>query len=86
MWSDPYVGFTGGAVVKNLPANVGDARDMGLISRLGRSLGEGNGNPLQYFRPENAMDRGAWWATVCGVAKSRIQLSAHTHTILRCNT
>ena len=70
MWSDPYVGFTGDAVVKNLPANVGDARDMGLISGLGRSLGEGNGNPLQYFCLEDPMDRGTWQATVHRVAES----------------
>ena len=40
-------------VVKNLPANAGDLRDVGLIPRFGRSLGEGNGNPLQYSCPEN---------------------------------
>ena len=45
------------SVVKNLPANAGD---MGLIPGLGRSLGEGNGNPLQYSCLENLMDRGAW--------------------------
>ena len=56
-------GFPGGRVVKNLPANVGDARDMGLISGSGRSPGEGNGNPLQYSCLENPMHRGAWWAT-----------------------
>ena len=47
------MGFPGGTVVKNLPANAGDAGDMGLISRSGRSSGGGNGNPLQYFCPEN---------------------------------
>ena len=46
-------------VVKNLPANAGDVRDMGSIPGLGRSPGEGNGNPLQYFSLENLMDRGA---------------------------
>ena len=43
--------------------------------------GEGNGNPLQYPRWENSMDRGAWWATVHGIAKSQTRLSSHTHTI-----
>ena len=46
-----------------------------LIPGSGRSPGEGNGNPLQYPRLENPMDRGAWWATVHGVAKSQTQLS-----------
>ena len=59
-------------LVKNLPANVGDTGDVGSIPYLGRSPGVGNGNPLQYSCLENSMDRGAWWATVCGVAKSRI--------------
>ena len=45
---------------------------------LGRSLGEGNGNPLQYSCLENPMDGGAWWATVYGVAKSRTRLSDFT--------
>ena len=57
-------------VVKNLPANAGDIRDGGLILRLGRSSGVGNGNPPQYSCLVNPMDRGAWWATVHGVAKS----------------
>ena len=56
--------FPGGSVVKNLSANAGDVRDMGLIPGLGRSLEEGNGNPLQYFCLGNPMDRGTWWATV----------------------
>ena len=51
-------------MVKNLPANAGDNRDVGLIPGLGRSPGEGNGNPLQYSCLENPMDRGVWWATV----------------------
>ena len=57
-------GFPGGSVVKNLPANAGDA---GLISRLGRSSGGKNGNPLQYSYVENPMDREAWRATGYGV-------------------
>ena len=52
--------------------NVGDP---GSIPGSGRSTGEGNGNPLQYFYLGNPMDRGAWWATVHGVAKSRTQLN-----------
>ena len=48
--------------------NVGD---LGLMPGLGRSPGEGHGNPLQYFCLENPMDRGAWWATVQGMAKSQ---------------
>ena len=49
-----------GLVVKNLPANAGNIMRSGSISGTGRSLGEGNGNPLQYFCLENPMDRGAW--------------------------
>ena len=56
-------------VVKNLPANTGDVRDMGLIPGLGRSPGGGNGNPFQYSCLEEPMDRGAWWATVPGVER-----------------
>ena len=55
------MGFPGGSVVKNAPANAGD---MGSIPGLGRPLGEGNGNPLQHPCLGNPMDRGAWWATV----------------------
>ena len=62
-------------MVKNLPANAGDARDTGSFSGLGRCPGVRNGNPLQYSCLENPMDRGAWWATVHGVAKSQTQLS-----------
>ena len=51
-------------VVKNLPANVGDIRDVASILRSGRSPGGGHGNPLQYSCLENPMDRGAWLATV----------------------
>ena len=51
-------------VVKNLPANTGDARDVGSIPGLGRSPGGGHGSPLQYSCLENPMDRGAWQATV----------------------
>ena len=61
-------------MVKNLPANVGDAGDVGLIPGSGRSPGEGNGNPVQYSCLGKLMDRGAWQAAVHGVAKSRTQL------------
>ena len=65
-FSTVIIGFPGGSVVQNLPANAGDAD---LIPGLGRSPGEGNGNPLQYSCLENSMDRGAWWTTVHGVTK-----------------
>ena len=55
-----------------------NAGDENLIRWLGRSLGEGNGNPLQYSCLENSMDRGTWWATVRGVAKSCTWLSDYT--------
>ena len=60
-------------VIKNPPANAGDA---GLIPGWGRSPGEGNGNPLHYSCLENSMERGAWRATVQGVVKSQAGLSS----------
>ena len=56
---DKSMVFPGGAVVKNLPVNAGDARDECLIPGLGKSPEDGNGNPLQYLCLENFMDRGA---------------------------
>ena len=58
-------------MVKNLPADAGDTGDVGSIPGWGGSPGGGNGNPLQYSWLDNPMDRGAWWATVCGATKSR---------------
>ena len=66
------LGFPGGSVVKNPPA---DAGDMGSVLGSGRSSGEGNGNPLQYSCLENPRDGGAWQTTVHGVAKSWTQLN-----------
>ena len=60
------LGFPGGSVVSNLPANAGD---MGSFPGSGRSSREGNGNPLQYSCLEHPIDKGAWWATDHGVAK-----------------
>ena len=60
------MGFPGGSDSKESTCNVGD---LGSIPGLGRSSGEGNGNPLQYSCLGNPMDRGAWWATVHGVAR-----------------
>ena len=67
----------GGTVVKNLPASAGDT---GSIPGLGRSPGEGNGNPFQYSCLENPMERGAWQAIVQGVTNldTTEQLSMHT--------
>ena len=67
-----YLGFPGGSDGKESACNTGDP---GSIPGSGRSLGEGNGNPLQYSCLENSMDRGAWWATLHGVAKSWTRLS-----------
>ena len=64
-------------MVKNPPANAEDSRDVGVVPRLGRSPGGGNGNPLQYACLENSMDRGSWWAKVHGVAKSSLKLHGH---------
>ena len=67
-------------LVKNLPANAGDTGDVGSISGSGRVPGGGHGNPLQYSCLENTMSRGAWQATVHGVAKSGtglLQVSTH---------
>ena len=69
------MGFAGGSVVKNPPANAGDPRDTGWIPESGRSSGDGNGNLLHYSCLENSMDRGSWWATVHGVQKSQMWLS-----------
>ena len=63
------LGFPGGSVVKNPPANAGDA---GLFPELGRTPGVGNGNPLQHFCLENPTDGEVWQATAHGFAKSQI--------------
>ena len=67
-------------MVKKLPADAGDARDVGLIPGSGKSPGVGNGNLLQYSCLKNYMNRGAWWATVHGIPESDTteQLSMHT--------
>ena len=70
-------GFQGGSLVKNPLASAGDT---GSIPGLGRSSGEGNGNPLQYSCLGNPMDRGAWQATVHAVSKSGAQLSNYKTT------
>ena len=79
-------GFPGSIVVKNLPANAEDSRDVGLIPGSGRSPGGGHGNPLQYSCLENPMGRGAQQATVQGVAKSQTRLSNSTTKLIRHQT
>ena len=71
MWLSNVSGFSGGSVIKNLSANAGN---VGSILRLGRSPGEGDGNPLQYSCLGNPMDRRVWWAIVHLVAKSQHNL------------
>ena len=70
---DGTLGFPGGSVGKESTCNAGE---LGLIPGLGRSPGGGNDNPLQYSGLENPMDRGAWRATIHGVAESQTQLSS----------
>ena len=70
LWHET-LGFPGGSVVKNPPA---DAGDVGSIPGSGRFPGEGHGYPLQYSCLGNPMDRGAWRATIRGVAKGRTRL------------
>ena len=67
-------------MVKNLPANAGDERDVGSIARSGRSPGGGHGNPLQYSWLENPMDRGAWWATAHSIERVGHNWSDLVHT------
>ena len=72
-----WVGFPSSTSGKESACNAGDTRDKRLITGIGRSPAEGNGNPLQYSCLENSMDRGIWQGTVKGVTKSR-WLWAHT--------
>ena len=65
-------GFSGGSDGKESDYNVGDPSS---VPGMGRSPGEGNGNPLQYSCPDNSMGRGTWWATVHGVTKNQTQLN-----------
>ena len=67
-------------MVKNLPANTGNAKDVDSILRWGRSPGEGNGNPLQYSCLENPMDRGVWWG--CKESDMTEQARMHARTCL----
>ena len=79
------LGLPGGSVVKNPPAHAGDTGDTGSIPGSGRSPGEGNGNPLQYFCLEIPMDGEAWWATVRGGRKepdTTERLSTFTRTCI----
>ena len=70
MWSIHHSSMVA-LMLKSLPAKAGDTRNTDSILVLGRYPREGNGNPLQHSCLENSTDRGAWWATVHGVAKSR---------------
>ena len=75
------IGLPGGVVVKNTSANAGNARDSGSIPGLGRSPGEGNGNPLRSSCLGNPTGRGAWWATVHGVAESDMTEPENTRCV-----
>ena len=72
------MGFPDGSMVKNSPVNAGDKRDAGVIPGLGRSPGEGQGNPLQYSCLGNPTDRGAWWTTVHRVTE--LDMTEHTRS------
>ena len=71
--------FPGSSISKESTCSAGDR---GLISRLGISPGEGNGNPLQYSCLENPMDRGAWQAAVCGIARGRHDFATKPLTVM----
>ena len=81
--SGNYLGFTQSSVGKESTCNAGD---LGSIPGSGRSPGEGNGNPLQYSCLENPMDRGAWQATVPGVARVRQDLTTKSKPPLLATT
>ena len=77
-----WMGSPSGAVAKNPLANAGDSGDAGSIHGSGRSPGEGTGKRPQYSCLKSSMDRGAWWATVHGVAQSQTWLSTHTGQLI----
>ena len=79
IWFLTFLGFPGSSNSKEYACNAGD---QGSVSGLGRSPGEGNGNPLQYSCLENPMDGGARQVRVHGVAKSRTQLGDYTFTLI----
>ena len=79
MWASQVV-----HMIKNLHANARDARNAASVLGVGRSLGAGNGNPLQYYCLEIPVDRGAWRVIVHGVAKGRTQLSTRTPHVTYC--
>ena len=78
----PSLGFPGGTSGKESTCQCRKHKRCGSIPGSGRSLGVGNGNPLQYSCLEHSMDRGAWQATVHWVAKSRTRVSMYTHNLL----
>ena len=78
-----FTSFTGGTSLKYLPAYVGDERDLGSIPGSGKSLGEGDGNPLQFYSWENPMDREPS-RLVHGVAKE-LDMTEHKHLYLSCS-
>ena len=77
-----WMDFPGDSAVKNLPANAGDVGNAGSILWLGRSPGGGHSNPLQYSSLGNPLNRGAWQALVCGVAKNWTQPHEQTTTAM----
>ena len=78
------MGNSGGSVVKNLPANVGDVGDAGSTPGLGKIPGGGNGNQLQYFCLGNSMEKGAWKLQSMGSQRVRHNLVAErTHTYIQ---
>ena len=83
LWQVLYRASQVAPVKKNLPANAGDVRDVGLIPGLGRSPGEVNGNLLQYSCLKNPVDRGAWLATVQGVTRVGHDLVTKHHPPLQ---
>ena len=70
--------FPGGSVGKEYAYHAGDTGDLGSIPGLGRCPESGHGNPLQYSCLGNPMDRGAWRATVHGVAKNTTEATEHS--------
>ena len=72
-----FLGFSGGSDSKESACNAGD---LGLIPGWGRSIREGNGNPLQYPCLENPMNKGVWWDTVHGVPAEQLSMHVRTHT------